>query len=316
MPKFIALLPVRDEEDIVQQCIDSLLEWADQVYVFDTGSVDTTWEIVLEIASRDRRLVPMCKDQVYFSENLLRGWMFHKARESLRDGDWFLRVDSDEFHHVPPPVFVSERIEKHETIVWHQYYNFILRKSEAFDSSEQVAIDRARPIAERRRWYRISEYSEPRLCQYRSSMKWPGSVSFPYNSGFVAKARIPIRHYPHRDWIQMKRRFLLRAAMYADPNRATGSFAHWEDSDWRSEVVADDSADIHCWEPNNPLNEVFQLNHLSKPLKRTAQRITHRFLLPILDHVRPGWREGHYPNKMSPGTVDHLRAALEFDEFH
>ena len=61
MPAFFALLPVRDEADIIGQCLDHALRWADEIYVFDTGSVDNAWEIVQEFASRDKRVVPMRK---------------------------------------------------------------------------------------------------------------------------------------------------------------------------------------------------------------------------------------------------------------
>jgi len=68
MPAFFSLLPVRDEADIIGQCLDHALRWADEVYVFDTGSVDNTWEIVRDFASRDKRVVPMRKESVFFSE--------------------------------------------------------------------------------------------------------------------------------------------------------------------------------------------------------------------------------------------------------
>src|SRR5260221_10263467 len=121
--KFHALLPVRDEADILGQSLSHLLTWADAVYVFDTGSVDESWEIVRQFAARDKRVIPLKKDSVFFSEKRLRGWMFHRARQSMRPGDWFLRVDADEFHHVAPPEFVKQRMRKHETIAYHQYYD-------------------------------------------------------------------------------------------------------------------------------------------------------------------------------------------------
>jgi hypothetical protein len=34
-----------------------LLEWADAVYVFDTGSVDETWQIMQDFAGRNERSV-------------------------------------------------------------------------------------------------------------------------------------------------------------------------------------------------------------------------------------------------------------------
>src|SRR6266566_8820946 len=113
--KFHALLPVRDEADIIRQCLEQALTWADAIYVFDTGSVDNTWEIVQELATRSRRVIPMRKEPVYFSETRLRGYMFHVARQHMRQGDWFLRLDGDEFNHIPPQEFVSEGMRKHET---------------------------------------------------------------------------------------------------------------------------------------------------------------------------------------------------------
>ena len=65
MPAFFALLPVRDEADIIGQCLDHAMRWADEVYVFDTGSVDNAWEIVQEFASRDKRVVPMEKNRCF-----------------------------------------------------------------------------------------------------------------------------------------------------------------------------------------------------------------------------------------------------------
>src|SRR5205085_8069766 len=169
--KFVCLLPVRDEADIIAQCLAHLLPWADDIYVFDSGSEDETWEIVNEFAAREKRITPLGKDPVFFSETRLRSWMFHQARQKMRSGDWFLRVDADEFHHVTPPVFVENRMRKHETVAYHQYYDFRLTRSEArnWESGGETFADRKRPIEERRRFYTLSSYSEPRLCRYRAT---------------------------------------------------------------------------------------------------------------------------------------------------
>ena len=162
--KFAALLPVRDEADIVGQCLEHVLQWADAIYVFDTGSVDNTWEIVQDLASCDKRILPIRKEPVYFSEPHLRSYMFHVARQNMHSGDWFLRVDADEFHHIAPPEFVKNCMRKHETAAYHQYYDFRLLQSEvdAWNAGEETLKDRQRPIQDRRRHYTVSEYSEPR----------------------------------------------------------------------------------------------------------------------------------------------------------
>jgi glycosyltransferase involved in cell wall biosynthesis len=316
LTRFHALLPVRDEADIVGQCLDHLLTWADNIYVFDTGSVDKTWEIVRAAASNDRRVVPLGQNPMYFSESRLRGWMFHKARENMREGDWFLRVDADEFHHFAPPEFVKSRLMPHETIAYHQYYNFALRQSEVHDweTGREDLAHRMRPIEQRRQWYTVSVYSEPRLCRYRESMKWPPSVSFPFNAGYVASERLPIRHYPHRDPVQLQRRCRLRAIMMADrENRANWSrpeLHHWAEREWRKFVLPDETEGLQRWIPGSILPEVRQTNHLARPHKRLAQRLAHAFLLPLLDWTRPGWPDGACPQRISSDIVAKLQREL------
>jgi glycosyltransferase involved in cell wall biosynthesis len=311
--RFICLLPVRDEADIIGQCLGHLLTWADAIYVFDTGSVDQTWEIVQDWAARDDRVVPLKKDPVYFSETRLRGWLFHQARSKMRNGDWFLRVDADEFHHIPPPEFVKTRLRRHETIAWYQYYDFRLTESEvkAWDAGRETLADRARPIEQRRRFFTPWVYSEPRLCKYRETMQWPPTVSFPFNSGFVARERLPIRHYPHRDPAQLARRCRLRFVMLQEPMREERSFLHWNQSEWRKFITPDNAPGLRYWVPGTDLPELHLTDHLAKPHRRAAQRIAHAFCLPILDHFRPAWPEESYPLKISEEVRQRLAKELK-----
>ncbi len=303
--KFHTLLPVRDEGDIIQQCLKHLLSWADAIYVFDTGSVDNTWEIVLEMASKDKRVIPLRKDPVYFAETRLRGYLFHYARQYMQDGDWFLRVDADEFHHIHPPDFVKTYLRPHETIVYHQYYDFQFTEAElvAWEKGEETIADRQRPIEERRHYFTPSYYSEPRLCRYRSTMKWPETCSFPINAGFLAKERLPIRHYPHRDPVQLERRYRLRAIMMADAmNRKNWSQPeqhHWSQADWRKVVMSNNNPELQYWESGTELPRYQFTNHL-KPLHiRFLQRLAHAAVVPILDHIRPDFSDQTQPQSIS-----------------
>lgn len=314
--KFHCILPVRDEADIIGQCLHQMLTWADAIYVFDTGSVDETWEVVQDIATKDKRVKPLKKDPVYFSENRLRGWLFHQARQHMKTGDWFLRVDADEFHHIPPPEFVKIRLRRHETIVYHQYYNFALLQSEvaAWEAGLETLADRSKPIESRRQWFLPSVYSEPRLCRYRESMQWPITVSFPYNAGYLARERLPIRHYPHRDPAQLERRCRLRAIMMADKeNRSHWTHAdlhHWSQSEWRKFIIPDDENGLQHWIPGTTLPEVQYNNHLAPIHKRIAQRMVHSLGLPLLDRMRSKWVPENYPQKISESVIKELAEKL------
>jgi hypothetical protein len=312
MPAFFALLPVRDEADIIGQCLYHALRWADEIYVFDTGSVDNAWEIVREFASRDKRVVPMRKEPVFFSEARLRGYMFHVARQKMREGDWFLRVDADEFHHVTPPQFVKNCMRKHETVAYHQYYDFRLLQSELdqWNRGEETLKDRQRPIEDRRRHYTVSHYSEPRLCRYRSTMRWPATVSFPFNAGYVARERLPIRHYPHRDPVQLQRRCRVRVIMMSDPERSPPELQHWAERQWKQLIVPDDLPGLKLWQPGTQLPLVHQTNHLKPPPIRAVQRFVHAFCLPMLDRQRPKFPANGKPQPIPKDIIEKLQHEL------
>jgi len=313
---FYALLPVRDEADIIGQCLDHLLKWADKIFVFDTGSIDETWEIVNSFAAKDNRIKTVQKEPVFFSETRLRGYLFHIARQEMRDGDWFIRVDADEFHHIPPPEFVKTRMRRHETVAYHQYYDFRLTETEvkAWEVGAETLADRQQPIEERRRWFIPSSYSEPRLCRYRQNMQWPPTVSFPYNAGFVARERLPIRHYPHRDVVQLRRRCRLRAVMMADhENRANWSkpeLHHWAEGDSRNFITPDDLPELLYWERGTALPEFNFTNHLAKTHVRVIQRIVHATCLSMLDRIRPGWPDAAYPQRIPENVLELLQQEL------
>jgi hypothetical protein len=314
--KFHALLPVRDEADVLAECLEHLLAWADAVYVFDTGSLDECWDIVQDFAGSDRRIVPLKRDSVYFSETKLRGWMFNEARQRMRDGDWFLRVDADEIHHISPPAFVRERLRPWETVAYHQYFDFKLLNSEvaAWTSERDMLADRSRPIEERRRWFIPSVYSEPRLCRYRDSMRWPPNVSFPFNAGFVARARLPIRHYPHRDPLQLARRCRLRAVMMEDEQNRTNwsrpDLHHWAEAEWRRFITDDHAAGLQYWQPGSDLPAIGAVNHLRRPHVRLAQRLLHASVVRAVDRLRPAWPRDEYPQLISLQIQMRLRREL------
>ena len=298
---------LRDEIDVIAQNLDHLLTWIDSLYILDMGSVDGTWEIVQEYARRDSRIVPFLSRAIVYDDNL-RSMLFHKYRQNFRDGDWIFKIDADEFYPIPPPRFVAERLRPLETAVHLQWYFFRLTTQEADDylsGKVDVAEDRKRPLEERRRHYKISTYAEPRMFKYRSAMQWPHNISFPFNAGLVARERIPIRHYPHRDPPQMERRFRLRAAMMKLAAHAGG---HWKLEDWRKELVdatgasaaanhpggvglagekGIDTGPLYFWPPGEPLVEQPLYNHIAPPRVRLIQRIVHPLLLPVLDRRRP-----------------------------
>jgi glycosyltransferase involved in cell wall biosynthesis len=285
LPGFHAILVLRDEADIIAQTLEHLLSWCDTLMVYDTGSLDDTWEIVEAAAARDKRIVLVGKEPVLFV-NGLRAWVFDQHRRRFRAGDWIARVDADEFYHIPPPRFIRERLSPAEGRLCARMYEFVITRSElkAWQDGRETLADRARPIADRRRFYRLDDYPELRLFRYRRAMHWPFDRYDPLNGGLMAIERIPVRHYRSRDPVQVQVRCALRAS--TAPATAAAE-THWYDGDWRRMIVYDHGRSITHWPPGEPLPESPARNHLAPPLTRAAQHLLYRTgLIHLQDQIR------------------------------
>ncbi len=315
---FHGFMLLRDEEDVIRECMDHLLTWIDGLYILDLGSTDSTWEIVQEFAAKDQRVHLMEHAPIVYSDNL-RCYMFDRYRDKISNGDWVFRLDADEFYHVPPPQFVKERLSWHDSCVHLQWYFFRLTHAEVAEyesGNVDILEDRKRSIIDRRRYYKISEYPEPRMFKYRRSMQWPETISFPYNAGYVARERMPILHYPHRDPIQMARRYCLRAEMMKLKAHAGG---HWILDDWRKDVVdlrgnsasqkdaegvgkysGVDSGDLFYWQPGTQLKEVRKYNHVKPLSKRAILRAYYDSgAVYLKDRSRPVYNKSFKPTYLS-----------------
>jgi hypothetical protein len=315
--KIHGLMVIRDEDDIIAESLPLLLDWIDHVYVLDMGSTDSTWEIVNDLALRDSRIVPF-KSCPYRFDDSIRGYIFDAFRSRFRDGDWVVRTDADEIYHVNPRNFLKEQVRPYEACVYLAWYYFRLTTREVDDyetGTLSLAEDRLRPITERRRYYKIPDYTEPRMFRYRDTMKWPSSRTIPFNAGCPARERIPIRHYPHRDPEQMRKRYRLRSAMM---KMDAGAGPHWKLDEWQKDVIELNAASgsarertaaaeglaaaeghtagsLHLWQSNTELPLLRGQTHLPGWPKYALQRHLLPHLVRWMDARRPGWLSSREP---------------------
>ena len=152
------------------------------------------------------------------------------------------------------------------------------------------------------------------MFRYRETMRWHAESSWPFNAGIIARERIPVLHYPHRDPMQMHRRHGLRAAMMARGGR-TGD--HWRLADWRQDLVAADSGEtaaasggrkeglagesgidagpLMFRETGAPPPDMRPHQQATPPLRRLAQRLVYATVLPWIDRRRPGFDPAYRP---------------------
>lgn len=84
VPQISAVLIVKDEEDVLAQCLEAL-QWADEIVVYDTGSSDATREIAARYTDR--------VIEGYWDDDF--GGARNRALEHATC-DWVLTVDADE----------------------------------------------------------------------------------------------------------------------------------------------------------------------------------------------------------------------------
>lgn len=310
MPAFHGILLTRDDEDIIDQCISHALKWCDYLYIYETGGFDRTWDIVNSWSNKDARISCFKNvDGQALMESGLRAYVFEKYRNNIKQGDWIVQVDSDEFYDISPREFTQLNIKSNESVIFNCTYEFRLLKSEVerWKETPRAIEERILPIKQRRKYYNILRHSEPRLFRYRDSMKWPPWNAYPYNVGYVAKRRIPVRHYPQRDPIQLKKRWALRniLASQADPN-----WKHWQSDSWINLLASDQDFDLYLWDTDSPLPEDISTHHLAPFPKRSLQFLLHLGVMNILDYIRPEFPCDYIPNQLSDEIVSRIRESF------
>jgi hypothetical protein len=222
--KIHCILLTKNEEDVILDCINEALKWADYIYVYDGMSTDTTWEKVCNI--NDPKVIPWKQDGKTFKEGL-RAEVFNAFRSNSLEGDWWLQLNADEFYPSSPRIFF-EKIPKHTSFVWGNFIDYVLTEKEVEN------IDFSQPFEKNRHLFKhyYSVWSEPRAFRYRNRLVWDENCAWPYHAGLVAKEKISFKHYPCRSPEQLKKRWIT-----CIENKKNG-FEGWPDEveKWRQEI--------------------------------------------------------------------------------
>ncbi len=99
-PKVSVMVPAKDEEDSIEECVRSLMDlnYPDyEILIVDDRSIDRTPEIVQELAEEDERV------RLIQIKKLADGWTGknHALHNCVKEatGDWYLFVDADTQQH-------------------------------------------------------------------------------------------------------------------------------------------------------------------------------------------------------------------------
>lgn len=229
--KIFASCVIKNEGDIIEECLRSASKWADRIFVFDNGSTDDTWEKVQALQSDI--VVPWKQDGKVFQESR-RSEPFNAFRREASPGDWWCRLDADEFYIDNPRDFLS-RIPRWQHVVWGIAVEYYLTHGDL----EQLNF--SAPIAEilqSLRYYR-AENSEQRFFRYRPGMIWNEAEGWPRHIGIPATERIRYKHYKYRSPQQTQLRLDTRRESQA---RGYHILSHQTATKWEDEIA--DTADL------------------------------------------------------------------------
>lgn len=222
---------VKNEADVLQESLLAALNWCDHIYVFDNGSDDGSWELVKALAEEYPGIVPYKQDDTCFSDGL-RADIFNEFRSQCRPGDWWCRLDADEFYIDDPRVFLA-KIPDQYGMVWSASFSYYFTDQDAENYRQDPARFLATPVQQRLRFY-INHWSEPRFFRHGENLVWTrGHGGWPKDFQRPYPVRIWVKHYAYRSPGQIGQRLRSRRAAIQ-----AGTFGHETVKDWGNAVAS------------------------------------------------------------------------------
>lgn len=156
--KIIGQMVVRNEHDIIAECVHEALRWIDTLVVLDGQSTDGTHSLLHALAAKyitkDKELfIRSQPDPDEKFDNGLRVTLQELTRPFLEPGDWILSIDADEIpDECADPRSAIIRADRAGANVVR---SFVPQFWLTFDDIRRGALneDETVSIQERRRWY-------------------------------------------------------------------------------------------------------------------------------------------------------------------
>lgn len=190
---------VKDEGDIVGDVITEANEWSDYIYIYDNGSTDGTTEILKGLADKYSSVIFYKYSDRQF-ENSLRGELFHAFKHKSETGDWWCRLDGDEFYMDDPRQFLKQ-IEDNSNAISHSSFNYYFTDKDLEKYKKEQDSFSYKDL----RYYK-NNWSEIRFVKDNGHLYWPSNGSWPLLNMNIYSKKIRVKHYQYRNPQQIRRR--------------------------------------------------------------------------------------------------------------
>jgi len=205
--KLNAICIIKNEVDIILETLNNALRFCDNIYVFDNGSTDGSWELICNKAFEDPRVVIAAHSDEIF-RNQFRNRIYNMFHSQFLASDWWYILDADEMLTDDPRPMLMKAMRRNKTQmrVWQAQFYFTDIDLAAYEKE-----DKTLSVSQRRRYYRIN-WREPRFFRNSPEQSWPEEISGNVPP-FCRKLYHPspiCRHYAQRTPEQIKMRREIR----------------------------------------------------------------------------------------------------------
>ncbi|QGX92329.1 glycosyltransferase [Tatumella sp. TA1] len=195
--KILSIMTVKNEYDIVEDVIVSALKWSDYIIIMDNNSDDGTWDIVKKLSDRHERVLLWGRYYGKFKDSIRR--MYQDFKYLARAGDWWCRLDADEFYIDNPRDFI-DKIDLNN--------DYICSASSQYYLTE-IDFDRGVKSYKELEGFKCN-WGETRFFKEKNNINWPESQGWPINLFSRSESFIRLRHYQYRNSNQIKNRYKVR----------------------------------------------------------------------------------------------------------
>lgn len=198
-PKLFAVCLVRNEEDVIADCLKHAAEFCDRIYVIDNASTDRTWEIVRGL--RLPPVIPVGSTDFPYRE-YLRVWFMGAKKDELGLDNWWYILDADMFLDGDPREAIRGAEGEGADAIGVDVVNFHLTAAE---------VEAARRAERREGWrdrvyYQLYESGEIDLFKNTPYLDYGICARLPLGLTREYSRRPISRHYPHRSAEQLEKR--------------------------------------------------------------------------------------------------------------
>lgn len=239
--KVVGLALVKDEADIIEECLRHALTFCDLVCVLDNGSTDGSAAVIERLVTEfpDRFRSYGVTHQPFVVD--MRRLMYDDLHTTLGWDDWIFVIDADELLLSDPrPALRRAAAAGHDRVsTWQAQFQF----TEADLAAWETGIDRSLPVSERLRYFTV-DWREDRFFRNRPDRVWEGQdLNMPTWVGSSPLWALVNRHYQYRDPEQIQTRLEHRAEY--------SIFVHEGSLDWHTKVMP--TKGLRHWTPGEDI---------------------------------------------------------------